>query len=383
MRFFYCTDGSNIEGPISPEDLLSFVEQGLVSGSTLACREGSEEWLFVNALKPHKKKLTRKRKRASTSSSAVGYEAILGDVGFTLRQRANRSLHTLQGLLTGFTLDGTISDGELAELKAWSAENHAVFGKHPFSEIIPMINLAVSKKRLDEETQKDIVWLCQHLSDQNPYYDAVTSDIQRLQGILHGALADNHLSNDEIYAIGQWLNEHAELQGCFPYDDLVACLNDVYKDGVIDEKERELLKSVFGSFAGFSSATTSKRIFDSGKLPPRRMSGVCAVAPHIEFGEKVFCFTGATAVAPRATIIRIVQSLGGLFSKSVAKDLDYLIVGNSGNPAWAYSCYGRKVEAAIKHQSEGSGLQIVNEQDFWACVEKVTGKPIASMVHAG
>jgi len=257
VRFFYCTDGSNIEGPIPLEDLLSFVEQGLVSGSTLACREGSEEWLFVNALKPHKKKLTRKRKPASVSSSAVGYEAALGDVGFTLRQRANRSLHTLQGLLTGLTLDGTISDGEIAELKVWSAENHAVFGKHPFSEIIPMINLAVSRKRLDEETKKDIVWLCQHLSDQNPYYDAVTSDIQRLQGILHGALADNYLSDDEIHAIGEWLNEHAELQGCFPYDDLVACLNDVYRDGVVDENERELLKCFFGSFAGFSSATAS------------------------------------------------------------------------------------------------------------------------------
>lgn len=381
LDHYYCTDGATVEGPVSLESLLSFVKQEALPTSTLVCRAGSSEWLFVNALKPPAKKRGRKKKSASAASSASGYEAVLGDVGFTLRQRANRSLHTLQGLLNGFALDGIFTEQELAELKSWTAENHAVFGKHPFDEIVPRVNLAVATKKLDQETKEDLIWLCQHLSEGNPYYDAMTSDVQRLQGMLHGALADAHLSDDEIYALGEWLNEHSELQGCFPYDDLVVCLNEVYRDGVVDEAEREYLKGFFASFVGFSSSKTANQIFESGKLPPRRMSCICAVDPILEFPDRTYCLTGATPVAPRAKVAEIIETLGGTFSRSVIKDLDYLIVGNSGNPAWAYSCYGRKIETALEYQADGKDLLIVHEHDFWAHVEKVTGKPIAALSH--
>ena len=44
---------------------------------------------------------------------------------------------------------------------------------------------------------------------------------------------------------------------------------------------------------------------------------------------------------------------------------DYLIVGNEGNPCWAFSCYGRKVEKAVELRKKGSNIQIINEDDFW------------------
>lgn len=376
---YYSTDGVSIEGPVWLESILDLVKKGKIPTSTLVRHEDSSDWVFINALRPPPKKRGRKRKTATTSASSSKYEVVLGDVGFTLRQRAHRSLHTLQGLLNGFALDGVFTEQELNELKSWTAENNSVFGKHPFNEIIPRINLAVKTKRFDQETKEDIVWLCQQLSEGNAYYDAITSDIQRLQGMLHGALADNHLSDEEIYALGEWLNEHSELQGCFPYDDLVVCLNEVYRDGVVDETERAYLKGFFGTFAGFSSSKTSEQIFESGKLPPRRMTGICAVNPVLEFPDRTYCLTGATPVAPREKVVEIIESLGGLFSKSVIKDLDYLVVGNSGNPAWAYSCYGRKIETALKYQADGKNLLIVHEHDFWARVEELTGKPIASL----
>ena len=38
-----------------------------------------------------------------------------------------------------------------------------------------------------------------------------------------------------------------------------------------------------------------------------------------------------------------IESLGGKFTNNVTNKTKYLIVGNKGNPCWAFSCYGRKI----------------------------------------
>ena len=48
---------------------------------------------------------------------------------------------------------------------------------------------------------------------------------------------------------------------------------------------------------------------------------------------------------------------------------NYLIVGNAGNPCWAYACYGRKIEEAVALRKEGAQVTIVNETDFWDAVD--------------
>lgn len=63
------------------------------------------------------------------------------------------------------------------------------------------------------------------------------------------------------------------------------------------------------------------------------------------------------------------MQLGGKVRTSVSAKTDYLIVGNAGNPCWAYACYGRKIEQAVSLRKEGVGIMIVNETDFWDAVE--------------
>ena len=53
---------------------------------------------------------------------------------------------------------------------------------------------------------------------------------------------------------------------------------------------------------------------------------------------------------------------------SVTTKTDYLIVGNAGNPCWAYACYGRKIEDAMNIRKDGGKVQIINETDFWDAV---------------
>ena len=65
----------------------------------------------------------------------------------------------------------------------------------------------------------------------------------------------------------------------------------------------------------------------------------------------------------------IITELNGNFSSGVSGKTDYLIIGNNGNPCWAYSCYGRKVEQAITQRKKGKKVIIMHESDFWDAVE--------------
>ena len=86
---------------------------------------------------------------------------------------------------------------------------------------------------------------------------------------------------------------------------------------------------------------------------------------QIEIEGKIFCFTGSSEKASRKEIAANIQKHGGVFTPSVTQKTDYLIVGNEGNPCWAFSCYGRKVEKAVGLRKKGINIQIVNEDDFW------------------
>ena len=66
---------------------------------------------------------------------------------------------------------------------------------------------------------------------------------------------------------------------------------------------------------------------------------------------------------------KLVADVGGLSRSSVTAKTDYLIVGNAGNPCWAYACYGRKIEEAVQLRKQGAKVIIVNETDFWDALE--------------
>lgn len=77
------------------------------------------------------------------------------------------------------------------------------------------------------------------------------------------------------------------------------------------------------------------------------ISGLCTSEPEVVFDGKTFCITGILQRGNRENLHRDILRLGGIPTGSLTKKSDYLIVGNNGNTAWAFSCYGRKVEKAI------------------------------------
>ena len=88
------------------------------------------------------------------------------------------------------------------------------------------------------------------------------------------------------------------------------------------------------------------------------------------FKGSAFVVTGQFKSYPREEIEKIITDMGGLLRTAVSSRTDYLIVGSLGSEAYTVK-HGKKVEKALQLQTEGKKVQIINEDDFIRCYEKV------------
>lgn len=284
---------------------------------------------------------------------------------FTSKSEIDKSLHVLEGLLKGIAIDNSVNATELNEVISWYNLNKHHTNVHPFSELIPIITQSIEDDFLSQEEIKDMLWLCTRFSTDSIYYDAITSDIQRLQGILHGILADNDITYDEINGLRLWLNDNEHLASIYPYDEVYSLTAGVLSDGILSEDEKNLLKLFFSEFIDLRQSKTINESEINKLKKEICKQGICSISPELSFTEKQFCFTGKSSKTTRAGISEAIHALGGIYKDNVTLVTDYLVVGNEGNPCWAYSCYGRKVEQAIKLRKSGHRILIVHENDLW------------------
>lgn len=285
-------------------------------------------------------------------------------IHFTGRQRVEKALSTLDGLLVGMESDGEIDAAENTLLMAWVEEHRDVARFHPFSEVIPVIVESLADGMLEPEEVADVRWLCARIL-ADPYFDGVTREIQTLQGVLGGIAADGRVTMAELDALREWMDDRTHLKTLWPFDEVEALRMVVQRDGILDSQEHQQLLAFFAEFT---------RVAEHRAISPLNIdlgggsqAGLCAVCPEIEFDGRRFAFTGASVRAKRKEMEAIVQRLGGTIAR-VGPSLDYLVVGADGNPAWAYACYGRKVEQAMYLRREGARLTLVHETDFWDAV---------------
>lgn len=284
------------------------------------------------------------------------------------RGEFDKAVHTLEGILKGISIDGEINMKELNELDAWCYMNYRFVDRQPYKELIPYIEEAIKDNYLDAEEQENILWYCRNFRTNNMYYDVVTSDLQRLQGIMHGIMSDNIITAEEIENLNSWLTDNRHLKSVYPYDELCCLIAEVLEDGRIDETEEEHLKLFFTDHIIPARYGTIDRKEIADYKQRIAVSGICSDEPRIEIKDKKFCFTGKSAKAKRSDFIRIVEEHDGCYENKVTGDTDYLIIGDNGNPCWAYSCYGRKVEHAVALRKQGSDITIALENDFWNAV---------------
>lgn len=278
---------------------------------------------------------------------------------FTGRMRLDKSINSLVGLIEGITIDGSINADEIGFLHLWLEENADLKDRHPFTELMPVVDEAISDGILTDDERQDILWLCEKLQSTE-YFDATTADIQRLHAIMAGIMADGIVTEAELRGLSSWLTDHDHLRSCWPYDEVDSLVTTILSDGVIDAAEQKFLQDFFSEFV----AVTDNRTIVSPKITEgTSLVGLCAVCPEISFDDSQFCFTGASDKYSRKEFTALVEQLGGVVG-SVSAKLDYLIICANGNPCWAYACYGRKVEKAVELRKQGAHILLVHENDF-------------------
>jgi NAD-dependent DNA ligase len=277
----------------------------------------------------------------------------------------NKELNTLKGIIEGIEIDQLINDKELTFLSNWLENTTVLSSRKPFDELVKKVKTAIADKFLDEEEKKDILWFCEQIRNNKPYYDMTTSLMQSLHGILAGVAADRVINPKELNELGIWIDNHRELEGTWPFDEIDSLIVSVLADKQIDEKEHRFLLSFCSEFVRDCSPLLLEGEFKKELI----YDGICAMDPSIEFKGNCFCCTGESKRATRKEIAEIIESFGGRFSKGINQSIDYLVVGSAGNKAWAFSCYGRKVEEVMNLRKNGLKIQLIHEFDFWDAVE--------------
>jgi hypothetical protein len=279
---------------------------------------------------------------------------------FTGPQRVAKAVNSLLGLVEGVAIDGVINEFDVGVIRAWLSENQELRHSHPFTELMPVVDAAIADGVLTNEERLDILWLCERLRSAD-FFNVATADIQRLHGLMAGVIGDGEISEAELRGLADWLSDHDHLKTCWPYDEIDSIITSVLKDGEIDVAERDVLHHFFGEFVAL---TDNRTIVKPSIIQAGSVVGLCAMCPDLDFAGKRFAFTGASSKYSRNQFREMIEGFGGQMTDSVSKNLDYLIIGADGNPCWAYACYGRKVEIAVKLRKEGARILLIHENDF-------------------
>ncbi len=286
---------------------------------------------------------------------------------FTARSRLEKSVNSLLGIIEGISVDSIINRAEVEFLNLWLEEHQELKDRHPYNELLPVVENAISDGVLTTEEKEDILWLCEKLRSTE-FFDKTTADIQRLHAALGGIASDGAITEAELKGLSDWLSEHEHLKTCWPYEEVGSLITGVLSDKKIDSVEQKLLKEFFTEFV---SILDSRTIVSPKFTVNGNVVGLCAVCPEITFSGNKFCFTGTSFKYTRSEFSQLVKQLGGEVVNSVSAKLDYLIIGADGNPSWAYACYGRKVEKAVELRKTGSRLLLVHENDFHDAVADI------------
>jgi hypothetical protein len=288
---------------------------------------------------------------------------------YTSLSEMDKAINSLKGILLGIVLDNEVNDAEFKELLSWCEKHNDLITRNPFKSLMQTILEAANDIGNRLELMEDVYWLCdRYATDQGlVFYDLATADLQILQGLCHGILSDGQITDTEVKKLDEWLEHHEHLNTYYPYDEIYTLITNVLADGKIDEGERRRLTAYFNEFVKLTDEQLTEQI--ATEISEIKVNGICTVNPHVLFDGKGFCMTGLFSRGTRKELELEIQNLGGHINSDVTQKTDYLVVGDSGNPCYAFACYGRKVEKAINMRKQGRNMSLIHEFDFWGVIE--------------
>ena len=180
--------------------------------------------------------------------------------------------------------------------------------------------------------------------------------IDELIGICRGVIADDEVDEKEAIFIGQWIEQHGDVEDRWPVNVLYARLTEMLKDGVLNLSEQqellETLREITGDRADYQTVAKST------SLPLDRPP------PEVNFNGSTFCLTGRFVFGSNLDCEDAIMELGGEVAANPTSETDYLVIGEMSSPDWVHTAFGRGIEKAVAIRDGGSTLAIVSEEHW-------------------
>ncbi len=283
----------------------------------------------------------------------------------------SRALHVLHGLLKGISCDNIITQSEILSLREW-LENHKNLSYiYPFCDAYEFIDRILEDGEISQSEQEEIIDFCESFDATNGPIDLLTMEMRNLHGFLHGIIADQKVSTDELKALEKWMLYHDSNSGKWPFDVVYGKIQSILKDGIITKSEHDEFVEFSKGFSeqGAGDVRKDQPLFIDNwmKSDAPNLKTIDSIIDHnieIVIQGKSFCFTGQMKNGKRKEIHEQLSAKGGIPVNSITKNLNYLVIGALSNPCWAYSTYGRKIDNVIENKRKGVSTFIIHEDDF-------------------
>ncbi|EXR18210.1 BRCA1 C Terminus domain protein [Acinetobacter sp. 1130196] len=270
----------------------------------------------------------------------------------------DKEINNFLGFLEGIILDHTINKKEIYALQVWMERNPEIYCQYPFDHLIHLLGQTViGSQKLDEEKCKQFVEVIK-IFISGKFYSKNTRDVQRLHGLLAGGVCDGTLSIDEAKALNTWMKEHDYLEDDVFFQEVYTSLRPVRtkQDDLTDFDIQALFKQI-------------KRYVDPDDHGTLRTKIETIDNPDFFKGQllienALYCFTGTSSRFKKKDWKALIENNGGKFIDDMTTTVNYLVICNKGNKAWAHVSYGRKFEEAKKWQQQGHDIKIITEDDF-------------------
>lgn len=179
--------------------------------------------------------------------------------------------------------------------------------------------------------------------------------IDELIGLARGLAANGSVNQAEAEFLQKWLAANADITDQPVVRVLYQRLDDMLRDGVLDDHEARDLLDTLNAF--------SNRDFELGEVLKATTLPVCNPAPTLLFDGRHYCFTGTFDYGPRKACEAAMTARGGR-AGSLTQSTDVLVIGLYATESWKHWAFGTKIMQAADWRTKGLPIAIVSEQHW-------------------
>lgn len=267
----------------------------------------------------------------------------------------DKNINTFLGFLEGIAIDGKINVQEVDALLDWYKKLPDLHDAH-FESLFKVLSEITTVDGISEDEKEKFLQVLS-LFKSNEFYKKHTADVQCLHGVLAGLVCDRSLTINELSFLNKWLKDNDHLEEDVLYQEIFAALKPLRINKDLTDIQIGSINQLIARYVDINNHGQLNKVIDSNDNPDFYKG-------ELQLEEAVYCFTGASTRFKKSEWKNLVQNNGAKFVDDMTMSVNYLVICNKGNTAWAHVSYGRKFEQAKKWQKEGVDIKIITEDDF-------------------